>query len=81
MKSIAEELKAFLEVMENPVAVDNQDGTSEIKSDSSSCDVDNIPNATLENYLDMSRYGENSQHEVIRHKRKFDVRNGILYVN
>jgi len=80
MKSIAEELKAFMEVMENPMATSNCDGTSEVKSADGTA-VDNIPNETLETYFDISHYGENSQHEVIRHKRKFDVKNGILYVN
>jgi len=78
MKPITDEILAFMEIMENPVAVENGDGTCDIESDSG--DVENIDEDSLEDYLQHSRYGDNIQHGVLRHKRKFEVKDGVLYV-
>ena len=80
MESIAKELTAFMQEMENPVAVDNGDGTSSIDSDSSSS-VDNLPTESIEDFISQSYYGDKIEHGVMRHKRKFEVKDNILHIN
>jgi len=81
MDSLTKELKAFIEDMENPVAVDNGDGTSKIKSGDDSVDVDGVSNESLDDFMAQSHYGDRVEHGRLRHNRQFEVRDNTLYIN
>ena len=78
--SLEKELTAFMEKMDNPVAIDNGDGTSDIQEESGES-VEGVSNETLEEFLTHSYYGEKIAHDTMRYKRKFEVDdNNILRV-
>ena len=77
--SFADDIASALEILENPSAVDNGDGTCSIQSDNTE-DIEDLNNESVEKFLDFARYGDNVQHGSMRHNTEFKVENNTLYL-
>lgn len=77
--SLMDDIESALEILQNPEAVDNGDGTCSIQSDNTD-DIDDLNSDSVEKFLDYSRYGDNVQHGSMRHNTEFKVDNGTLYL-
>lgn len=77
--SFAQELQAALDILEDPVAVSNEDGTS-VVTDSTGYSSDSLADESLEQFLDYARYGSEVKHGSYRHNRGFVVDKGKLFI-
>lgn len=78
-ESFLDEIQSALDILDEPVAFDNGDGTSSIE-DSTGAAVDNIDNESLDQFLDYARYGTEIQHGSYRNNTDFQVRDGKLFL-
>lgn len=76
---IIDEITAYMENIENPMAIDNLDGTSDIVSDGIT-QLENIPNDSLEQYLEYSDYGNDRKHDQMRYNRRMTTRDNKLII-
>ena len=74
-----DDISAAMEVLESPMVFDNGDGTSSVE-DADGSAVQDLDSESLEEFLDLARYGEEIQHGSYRNNRDFSVEDNKLYV-
>jgi len=74
-----EEIQAAMEVLDEPKAVENGDGTSVVTDSTGFCSED-MDTESLDEFLSYARYGNEVQFGSFRHNRDFIVKNGRLFV-